>query len=1020
MAACDGANHWRVSTGPAPGPALPDCCAWSEDNHIAIASESVLRVVLAGSRMLVWKLNRAEALKASDDDEALNAKGAGVKRSRHAEARPSLLCLPQPHAQPFVAVSWSPLAVAPARGSLLCAAIGHACTIYARPQSPYRLQPDAVVQLSPLLHAALGHAMPPAAEDRSTVDVHSSCWSSLVVWGDDASPTCDAPLRRPTPCCYLALGGPSLLAVVAHASASHQADHACWSVALALDSHLPPGGVTHVHFGPQVGSQGTAGVRVSRLQLFTGGAEGSVLMWHLSPPTATQATASTDGVAPSLECMAVWQVGGAPVLTRRIGSISSTALSDDSLESDPTGDDATRDDVRGRGGTGRSAIKDRGCILAVGCGSSVCLYQLEPIPEGEVGGAAVGGTALSDSAQLAGPQAQLTRRGAHGQLVHCTTHASEITSVLCLPPQWFAAATDGAVLRGPLDNGARVDGDARGEGLEGAPRSAGLPCDPTTPPVSLVAYPQADEPRQEADGESAIAQWQMGARGTPRNVKLVPGERSSAAAAGRPSMGGTGEEREDEPSALTDGVVFGLSGAPVGGGLAICVRGASRRAGSRSGANHADGWKLAISTPPPSAPLLPLPRRHPGYPPGGHADGPGLFSTGRQPADASTATPAAAAAPAPAGSIPYDAAYTALVAARRPLGASLWSVGASLHSAAPEVRRSLLLFALSRARTLSDMMADPAANAVVHPPPAQEASLRELQLLRALATECATLAAGAGERKERHQELAPAPVPEPVPVPTPALAPAPTAPNESSTSTDAERLDGTLDEISELCARALLRAQAASVVVAAASAGVAPLGSSSNLGEISAPLGSSSHRAPSADVLPSAAWLLALLRAERRRCSSQAGIQHSASTRPLTTSLAACLRAAGGSELDAVMAERLRDGGVDDDEASDGRSSTSDHDVCLICTQPVPVTVERTAQLCASGHPTLRCWVCFKLLPLNAWSCGTCGAGSCSEHDDAPCGVLCTLSPAGTCGLCGSPCAPPTRAPAVCFRARQQ
>ena len=56
----------------------------------------------------------------------------------------------------FVALAWAPLGTLPRRGGLLCAAIGHVCAIYARPDSGVAVNLMAVVLLTPMLHAALG------------------------------------------------------------------------------------------------------------------------------------------------------------------------------------------------------------------------------------------------------------------------------------------------------------------------------------------------------------------------------------------------------------------------------------------------------------------------------------------------------------------------------------------------------------------------------------------------------------------------------------------------------------------------------------------------------------------------------------------------------------------------------------------------------------------------------------------------------------------------------------------------
>ena len=85
---------------------------------------------------------------------------------------------PQTLAQPFVALSWSPFAVAPERGCLLLAAVAESCVVYARPLNPAQLSLAPIASLGPLLHAALGLSSPPSEAERHAVRVHSSSWAA--------------------------------------------------------------------------------------------------------------------------------------------------------------------------------------------------------------------------------------------------------------------------------------------------------------------------------------------------------------------------------------------------------------------------------------------------------------------------------------------------------------------------------------------------------------------------------------------------------------------------------------------------------------------------------------------------------------------------------------------------------------------------------------------------------------------------------------------------------------------------
>lgn len=152
-----------------------------------------------------------------------------------------------------------------------------------------------------------------------------------------------------------------------------------------------------------------------------------------------------------------------------------------------------------------------------------------------------------------------------------------------------------------------------------------------------------------------------------------------------------------------------------------------------------------------------------------------------------------------------------------------------------------------------------------------------------------------------------------------------------------------------------------------------------------------------AAALPAADWLLSAYRAEE---DADAPAPARAHAEHLRQSAAALYEAARDVQGTAAARPQLlgQRGGL-----------PPAREACLLCERPVPVEAGRMMQRCAGGHALVRCWVCFKLLPLRAWTCGTCGAGSCAEHAGVSGGILCAISPKGVCGLCGSPCAPPQR-----------
>ena len=123
------------------------------------------------------------------------------------------------------------------------------------------------------------------------------------------------------------------------------------------------------------------------------------------------------------------------------------------------------------------------------------------------------------------------------------------------------------------------------------------------------------------------------------------------------------------------------------------------------------------------------------------------------------------------------------------------------------------------------------------------------------------------------------------------------------------------------------------------------------------------------------------------------------------SSLRACFRAAQCAEGEAALVALERGERVDDARTP---SSLTARECCPLCERAVAVDASSTTQRCAQGHALQRCWICFKLLPIHAWLCSTCGAGACAAHEPgcAPDGVLCDVSPVGVCGLCGTSCTP--------------
>ncbi len=550
------ATLWRVCTGPGPGPCSPDSCAWSDDDFIALGCETTLRVVPAGSQSIACRMHAQEVLEASD--KALLAAGSSTrKRARDANSGPdSVYCPPQLSSQPFVAISWAPLAASPSRGCMLCVAAGHATAVYARGSAPMSLRMEPVVQLAPLLHGALGHAASMAEAERAAVTVHSSHWTPLLAWRRGSgsvrgsAPASSADVRAPGHACYLALAGPRLLAVIAFFA---DAPSDAWRVALRIDDG-GSAGATVARFGKpegerelhsdahdaQDGASGDARAgavsTVGELLLFSGASDGSVFVRLLVPVPSPPAAA---GEAPAaygarLECRAARRVGSERAITRGVCSLSVALVPSADLGGPPA------------------------CVVLIGSGPFVLLYRLE------------GGSAALEAADA---------RASVGTIVHRAAHASEITSVLVAGGTWYSAAKDGTLRHG------RVGGALGDEFIDY----------PLTARLSAKASAHVERDQRE----------QRRAMGVVDAPKELVGEWSHGKRPAQRLAGATEAERDAEPEAQSRSI-FGLALSPTGASVAICLR-VSRETHSKRETGRTDNWRLLLATPPPST-LPPLRR----------------------------------------------------------------------------------------------------------------------------------------------------------------------------------------------------------------------------------------------------------------------------------------------------------------------------------------------------------------------------------------------------------------------------
>ena len=1008
---------WRVASGPSPGPCLPECLCWSEDNRLAFACDDVLRVVAGGERAVTFKLHA---------DRVLSANKKTV-------AKTDPMFLPNMNSEQFVALSYSPLAVCPSLGAYLCAAVQHVCTVYAPPHQPLQVLLQPVVQLAPLLHAALGHANPPSEMELDAVHVHRSCWSPMLPW---ASPTADGIYNPPPPtyktvdvllprgakaghafkektqygeitvtvppyineehakgnilmtvpvpvpqqldatvaarrtsasaakgqCTFLTLAGPSLLVVVAHTPSAQPAS-ARWQLAIRL--HPPRGGATSVQFAPRRAPDDAS----APLELLSGTVFGSVMFWRLVP--------QADATSPRLACTASWRIGAPATLTRRVASLSVARL--------PPAADGT----------------SPGLMLLVGAGAFVMLYRIDA-DEVEPNGA---GEAGNERGPPAGARTI-------GKLQTQAAHAHDVTSVLCLDGRWYSTSHDGSFLHGALVPGSTsakrkaadpgeileaeiaddMDDDEDGEeeelevelveneddeGGEKIPKWK-LPFKPQPPPDGPMPleYPWLDiliEDEEEA--QKKMYEVGLAPRVTPTDRRKLFGNSTKKGATS--AMGADGEEEAQALAATAiRRHIFGLAAAPCGGALAVCLRASWEDGRDTSRAMvRPDNWRLLLAVPVEAV-----------Y---GHAK---LVVNGAAGVD------------------------DAVCGTNRPLGCTVWPLGELMVNSVPPDEQLFTLRRLEQraASELPPVMPDGDGAAALG-----FAAVRAQQYVRALAMACHTerfwqqtpdesdwaTPLNADDPVDETKELEPwqvddaarpqakggggcfgpkftsaEPTEEEI-----AAEKAEKAEKGAAAAVKKQHLDA-LEEIAERRARVLLHAQAVSLLAAAA------CGESDGV----------------KDALSAADWLLATAlneaSAPREEGAAYPPPKLGAAERQ---ALALCFREAGcDTSLDALAA-------LDCDGDGDVAMAPElpKREKCLICEGAFGVLDDA----CEQGHEVgsfthNRCWVCFKPHhPARSWHCDTCGAGVCATHDTKPVGILCDHSPLGLCGLCGSALMMPSR-----------
>ena len=518
---------------------------------IAMACENTLRILHAGKRVISCKLT----------SDGMQPKASSGKKRRRYSADDSQdtasFCSLQLSTQPITALSWSPLALTSARGCLLCAAVGHTCAIYARPSEPMQLHMEAVLQIAPLIHAALGHSQisAPTPKELEHSRVHSSSWSTLL-----RAPPSSTPAREGAPpggACLLALAGRMHLTVLMvgfrAADMPVQCEHAL---------SLPPkGGATAVRFAPRRGDlpEGAA----EEMDLVSGHVDGSVHLWRLIV-TASAFGRGGSGEGAAVQCTAAHVVKATPLLRQPIITLS--------VSVSPRVAAAGADEFA--------------YAIVIGFGPFVQLHKVE-----------------ARALRSQPPAQQLGDAPLVGQLQQQAAHAYDVTSVLCVADRWYSASHDGCVLHGTLVDLPSPPGGGGGNGGGGAAAAAtddvdDLDEEGAADTPQLLAYPVLDS-------FSPTSAFAVGSSELGKQLRFQP------TPSGCPSSfkAAAGENGELRASAIQR-LVFGLATPPTGGALAICLRthfndgtGSSSRLLTRP-----DNWRLLLATPPPFAtPDAPVP-----------------------------------------------------------------------------------------------------------------------------------------------------------------------------------------------------------------------------------------------------------------------------------------------------------------------------------------------------------------------------------------------------------------------------
>ena len=140
----EGNSHWRVLDGNQPGPCQPNSLAWSADNLLALACSTMLHIFDTSSSQPRWSVHTEQLQQESLLASELRSRSDRPQKSDARLIHPGHF---------FRTVCWSPLLQREGRTEcLLCVAAGRACSILARPSSPYQTAWQPVVHLSRLLN----------------------------------------------------------------------------------------------------------------------------------------------------------------------------------------------------------------------------------------------------------------------------------------------------------------------------------------------------------------------------------------------------------------------------------------------------------------------------------------------------------------------------------------------------------------------------------------------------------------------------------------------------------------------------------------------------------------------------------------------------------------------------------------------------------------------------------------------------------------------------------------------------